>query len=168
MKFSTAVRSVLPATALAILALSIASIPAAAATATATFLVSTSVAATCTISTTPLAFGAYTGVLSQAAATGTITCTNTTPYNVGLSAGQATGATVTSRKMTGPAGALLAYSLFSDAGRTVNWGVTIGTDTVALVGNGLGQTLTAYGQIPAGQFFAPGLYSDTVTVTVTY
>jgi spore coat protein U-like protein len=150
------------------LALSLACIPAAASTATATFLVSTSVAATCTVSTTPLAFGSYTGVLSQATSSGTFTCTNTTPYNVGLSAGLSTGATVTSRKMTGPAGALLAYSLFSDTGRTVNWGTTIGTDTVAMVATGLGQTLTVYGQIPAGQYFAPGTYSDTITVTVTY
>ena len=168
MKFPNAVRSALPATVLGVLALSLASMPAAASTQTATFLVSTSVASTCTISTTPLSFGSYTGVLSQAMASGTITCTNTTPYNVGLSAGLSTGATVTSRKMTGPGGALLAYSLFSDAGHTINWGVTVGTDTVHMVGNGLGQPVTVYGQIPAGQYFAPGLYSDTITVTVTY
>jgi spore coat protein U-like protein len=167
-KFSNTLKSVLPGVVLGVLALSLACIPAAASTATATFLVSTSVAATCTVSTTPLAFGSYTGVLSQATASGTFTCTNTTPYNVGLSAGLSTGATVTSRKMTGPAGALLAYSLFSDTGRTVNWGTTIGTDTVAMVATGLGQTLTVYGQIPAGQYFAPGTYSDTITVTVTY
>jgi len=168
MKFTNSIGPLVSAAVLGVLALSLASTPAAASTATATFLVSTSVAATCTVSTTPLSFGSYTGVLSQATATGTITCTNTTPYNIGLSAGLSTGATVTSRKMTGPAGALLAYSLFSDSGRTLNWGVTIGTDTVAVVGNGLGQPVTVYGQIPAGQYFAPGLYSDTITVTVTY
>ena len=168
MKITNAIRSVLPVTVLGILALSLASTPAAASTATATFIVSTSVAATCTVSTTPLSFGSYTGLLSQATASGTFTCTNTTPYNVGLSAGNSSGATVTSRKMTGPAGALLAYSLFSDTGRTVNWGNTVSTDTVAMVATGLGQTLTVYGQIPAGQFFAPGAYTDTITVTVTY
>ena len=167
-KLSIAMRSALPAAVIGLLALGLASMPAGATTATATFLVSTSVAAPCTVSTTPLAFGSYTGVLSQATASGTFTCTNTTPYNVGLSAGLSTGATVTSRKMTGPGGALLAYSLFSDTGRTVNWGVTIGTDTVAMVANGLGQILTVYGQIPAGQYFAPGTYSDTITVTVTW
>jgi len=168
MKFSNAARSLVPAAVLGVLALSLASMPAAATTVTATFLVSTSVAATCTVSTTPLSFGSYTGVLSQATASGTFTCTNTTPYNVSLSAGTSAGATVTARKMTGPAGALLAYQLFSDTGRTVNWGQTIGTDTVAMTANGLGQTLTVYGQIPAGQYFAPGVYSDTITVTVTY
>jgi spore coat protein U-like protein len=168
MKFVNAVKFALPAAVLGFLALGPASMPAAASAATATFLVSTSVAATCTVSTTPLAFGSYTGVLSQATATGTVTCTNTTPYNIGLSAGLATGATVTSRQMTGPGGALLTYSLFSDTGRTINWGMTVGTDTVAMVGNGLGQPVTVYGQIPAGQYFAPGLYSDTIAVTVTY
>ena len=113
-------------------------------------------------------FAPYTGVLSQVNASGAITCTNTTPYNVGLSAGVAPGATVTSRKMTGPGGALLTYRLFSDSGYTLNWGNTVGTDTVAGTGNGLGQTFTAHGQIPAGQYFAPGTYADTITVTITY
>jgi spore coat protein U-like protein len=167
-QFSDTVRFALSAAVLGILVLSLASMPAAASTTTATFLVSTSVAATCTVSTTPLSFGSYTGLLSQATASGTFTCTNTTPYNVGLSAGLAPGATVTTRAMTGPGGALLSYSLFSDTGRTINWGNTIGTNTVAMVANGLGQTLTVYGQIPAGQFFAPGTYSDTITVTVTW
>ena len=60
------------------------------------------------------------------------------------------------------------YRLFSDAAYTVNWGNTVGVDTVAMVGNGLGQPNTAYGEIPAGQYFAPGIYTDTITVTVTY
>ena len=168
MKFPRIVKFAFPAVVVGFLALGPASTPIAASTTTATFLVSTAVAATCTVSTTPLSFGSYTGVLSQASATGTVTCTNTTPYNIGLSAGLSTGATVTDRRMTGPGGALLAYSLFSDSARTVNWGMTVGTDTVAMVGSGLGQTVTAYGQIPAGQFFAPGTYADTITVTVTY
>jgi spore coat protein U-like protein len=46
--------------------------------------------------------------------------------------------------------------------------VTIGTDTVPLTGNGAAQVETVYGQIPAGQFVAPGSYSDTITATVTY
>jgi spore coat protein U-like protein len=98
----------------------------------------------------------------------TATCTNTTSYNVGLSAGVATGATVTNRSMTGPAAALLGYKLFSNSGRTVNWGNTVGIDTVAGTGNGVAQSLTVYGQIPAGQFPRPGNYADTITATITY
>jgi spore coat protein U-like protein len=80
----------------------------------------------------------------------------------------ATGATVTARSMTGPASALLSYQLFRDSGHSLNWGVTIGTDTVSVTGNGSAQVQTVYGQIPAGQFVAPGSYSDTITATVTY
>jgi len=154
---------------LSILALGLASTPAnAVTTVTTTFGVSATVQATCLVSATALAFGTYTGVVANSTSTVSVTCTNTTPYNVGLSAGLATGATVTARKMTGPASALLNYSMFSDSSRTVNWGQTVGTDTVAGSGNGSAQAITVYGQTAAGQYVAPGAYSDTITATVTY
>jgi len=168
MKFQNAFKFTLPAAALGILALGLSPMPANASTASATFTVSTTIAATCVLSTTPLSFGTYSGLILQATATGSGTCTNTTPYNVGLSAGLATGATVTTRRMTGPGGALLSYELFSDTGRTINWGTTIGTDTVASTGTGATQNFTVYGQIPAGQFYQSGVYNDTITVTVTW
>lgn len=103
---------------------------------------------------------------------GSVTCTNTTPYNVGLSAGGATGATVTARKMTGTTGlatgVLLGYGLFTDSGHVTNWGNTIGTDTVTGTGSGAAQALTVYGEIPASELVAPGSYSDTITATVSY
>ena len=139
-----------------------------AATTTTTFAVTATVQATCLVSATPLAFGTYTGAVANSTSAVSVTCTNTTPYNVGLSAGLATGATVTARKMTGPASALLAYALFSDAARTVNWGQTIGTDTVTGTGNGSAQAITVYGQVAAAQYVAPGAYNDTITATVTY
>jgi spore coat protein U-like protein len=98
----------------------------------------------------------------------TATCTGSTPYNVGLNAGTATGATVTTRSMTGPAGALLGYKLFTNSGHTTNWGNTVGTNTEAGIGTGLAQSLTVFGQIPAGQSVTPGAYSDTIIVTLTY
>jgi len=98
----------------------------------------------------------------------TVTCTNTSPYNVGLNAGTAPGATVTTRKMSGPGGALLAYALYQDAAHSINWGNTVGTDTVAGTGNGNAQALTVYGQVGAGQFVTPGAYVDTITATITY
>jgi spore coat protein U-like protein len=39
---------------------------------------------------------------------------------------------------------------------------------VAKTGSGTAQTLTVYGQVPAGQFVTPGNYADTITVTLTY
>ena len=168
MTLSYSIKSVLPAVALCVLALGLASKPAVAATATTTFGVTATVQSTCLVSATSLAFGTYTGAVATSTSSVSVTCTNTTPYNVGLSAGLATGATVTTRQMTGPASALLSYALFSNAGHTVNWGQTIGTDTVTGTGNGAAQAITVYGQVAAGQFVAPGSYSDTITATVTY
>jgi spore coat protein U-like protein len=96
-----------------------------------------------------------------------VQCTSTTPYDIGLNAGTATGATVTSRKMTSGSNTI-SYSLFSDSGMTTNWGQTIGTDTVSSTGTGGTQSFTVYGQVPAQSTPAPGAYSDTITVTVTY
>jgi len=133
-----------------------------------TFTVTATVQAACALSATPLAFGTYAGVLSNSSSTLTITCTNSTTYNIGLSAGLATGATVTNRSMTGPASALLGYKLFSNSGHTTNWGNTVGTDTVAGTGSGAAQPLTVYGQIPGGQSARPGSYADTIIATITY
>lgn len=124
------------------------------------------VAPGCGISANNLTFGNYTGALLDATTTIQVGCSGTTPYNVGLNAGNA--GTIATREMTGPAGALLAYKLFSNAGYSVNWGNTVGTDTVTGVGNNTVQNLTVYGQIPAGQSVASGTYTDTIVATLTY
>jgi spore coat protein U-like protein len=58
--------------------------------------------------------------------------------------------------------------LYSDSGRTTNWGNTVGTDTVSGTGTGSAQSLTAYGRIPSQPTPAPATYSDTIVVTLTY
>lgn len=168
MQLAKSVKTMLSTAAVGCITLGLAPGSAVAATATTTFAVSATVQATCLVSATPMAFGTYTGVSATATSTVSVTCTNTTPYNVGLNAGTATGATVTTRKMTGPGSAVLAYSLSSDAAHSVNWGQTVGTDTVAGTGNGSAQALTVYGQVAAGQYVAPGAYADTITATVSY
>jgi hypothetical protein len=60
------------------------------------------------------------------------------------------------------------YGLFQDAGHATNWGNTIGTDTESGTGNGAVQTFTVFGNLPAGQFVAPGSYNDTITTTLTF
>lgn len=97
-----------------------------------------------------------------------VQCTNTTPYTVGLNAGNGAGATVAVRKMTGPASATINYTIYRDAARTQLWGNTAGTDTVAGTGNGAAQSITAYGRVPPQNTPAPGVYSDVVAITVTY
>ena len=148
--------------------LGLGSAPGEAVTSTTAFNVSATVQATCLISATDLAFGTYTGSAIDATSTISVTCTNTTAYNVGLDAGTGSGALVSSRKMTGPSAATLNYALFSNSARSSNWGNTVGTDTVSGTGNGNAQTLTVYGRVAASQYVQPGAYSDTITATVYY
>jgi spore coat protein U-like protein len=141
-----------------------------AATATGSFNVQVTIAATCVVtSATNLDFGTQ-GVLAanvDQTSTINVTCTNTTPYNIGLDKG-VNGASVTTRQMKAAGPALINYSLFSDAGRTVNWGNTVGTDTVAATGTGSAQPFTVFGRIPPQVSPLAAVYTDTITVTVTY
>jgi spore coat protein U domain-containing protein, fimbrial subunit CupE1/2/3/6 len=141
-----------------------------AATTASNFAVQIAIAASCTInSASTLNFGSQ-GVLTanvDQTSTLQVQCTNTTPYNIGLNAGTGAGATVAIRKMTSGANTIN-YSLYTDAGRTTVWGNTVGTDTVTGTGDGASQSFTVFGRVPAQTTPAPGSYSDTVTVTVTY
>jgi len=134
---------------------------------TASFSLTVTIQTSCTISANALSFGQYSRALLKANTTLSVTCSDTTPYNVGLNAGTATGATVTTRKMTGPSGKLLDYSLFSNSGYTTNWGNASGS-WVSGTGTGAAQTLTVYGEIPANQDTISGTYTDTITATVNY
>ncbi|MGI9478503.1 MAG: Csu type fimbrial protein [Hyphomicrobiaceae bacterium] len=144
-----------------------------AATQTDTFDVTATIIASCTISANNLAFGNYDPLAvahDEDTTTISVTCSNGAPYNIQLNGGSVAG-NVAARTMdhdTAPANTLN-YSLFRDAGRTQNWGVTNGTDTVAGTGNGAAQVITVYGRIPAGQTTPIiGNYTDTVTATVEY
>jgi spore coat protein U-like protein len=163
MKFTNSFQSSIAILAVATLGLS--PLSAVAATpATTTFAVTATVQATCVVSATGVAFGTYTGVVvNTISSTVTVQCTNTTPYTVGLNQGAASGASVTNRSMTGTGGALLNYGLYSDAGRSANFATT-----ASITGNGSTQPITVYGLVPAGQYVAPGSYTDTITATVTY
>jgi spore coat protein U-like protein len=150
-----------------LLPLSLSPRSAAAATSTANFAVTVTVQAVCRITTNSLTFGVYVGEADSATTTISLTCTNTTPYNVGLSAGNGNSATVTTRYMMSGTTPML-YGLYRDSAYTRNWGVTSGSDTVAGTGNGAAQVLTVYGRIAAGEYVKPGAYTDTIIATVTY
>src|SRR5437763_6983143 len=139
-------------------------------TATATLGISLTINAGCNVSSSPVAFPAQSVLASAVNQSGSVsvTCTNTTPYNVGLDKGAGSGASVTNRLMTGPASATVAYGLYQDSGHGTNWGNTVGTDTVSGTGNGSAQTLTVYGQVGSQTTPAPGGYADTVNVNVTF
>ncbi|MER9295295.1 spore coat U domain-containing protein [Mesorhizobium sp. M0621] len=145
--------------------------PAFAATATGNMTVRITIQAECKVQTaSDLDFGTKGVIDANVDLTSTIgvQCTSGQTYNVGLSAGGGAGATVTARKMTGPAAATISYALYRDAARTQNWGITVGTDTVTGTGNGSVQNLTVYGRVPPQATPAAGVYTDTVAITVTY
>ncbi len=97
-----------------------------------------------------------------------VQCTTGQTYDVGLGIGTGAGATTASRKMTGPAAAVVNYTLYRDPARTLLWGTTIPTDTVSGTGNGSVQNIPVYGRVPPQTTPAAGLYTDTVQITVTY
>jgi len=151
-----------------------------AATDTDNLLVSASVTATCTIATTPVAFGAYDPTSATALnGTGAVTvlCTSGTAGYITL--GEGVNPTVAStpavplRQMAGGAAGAgrLAYLLYSEGTRTTVWGNT-GTTGLSHTGDGTSTSLTVYGTIPAAQNVIAGsggtAYADTVVATVTF
>ena len=141
-------------------------------TKTATFDVTLKIIADCTIAANPLDFGQSQGVLATAVNVNSsinVTCTNTTPYNVGLSAGTGTGSTVAARVLSGTGAntATVAYTLLQPTGSSV-WGTTQGTDTVSGTGTGASQVLTVRGTIPAQATPVPDTYKSTITATVYF
>ncbi|MGD0941590.1 MAG: spore coat protein U domain-containing protein [Terracidiphilus sp.] len=126
------------------------------------------VAPGCGIGANPLSFGSYVSAALNATSTIQIACTGGTLYNIGLNAGNGAGATVITREMTGPAGALLNCRMFSNSAHSTNWGNTVGADTVAGSGNNEIQTLSIYGEILPAQFVPMGSYTDTIIATLTY
>jgi spore coat protein U-like protein len=144
-----------------------------AASKTATFDVSMKIVADCTISAAALDFGQNRGLLTSTVSANsnlTVTCTNTTPYTVGLDAGTGTGSSGTSRYMNGTNGntATVPFNLYRTQGAGL-WGNTQGTDTMSGTGTGAAQTLTVYGEVPAqAQTPAPDTYKSTVTATIYF
>ncbi|WP_459252347.1 Csu type fimbrial protein [Paraburkholderia xenovorans] len=143
-------------------------------TATNTFTVTLTLTANCSISANPLNFGSN-GVLATAVnqqTTVAVTCTNTTPYNVGLDAGSVSGSTVTNRLMAGTAtgntSTTVGFNLYQDAGHTVTWGNTQGTNTVSGTGTGSSQSIVVYGQVPTQTTPRPDTYQTTITATVYF
>ena len=76
------------------------------------------------------------------------------------------------RRMAGPAPDYLAYELYRDPSRTQRWGNDTAGGTNTVNGSGSTQTnptvLTVYGRVPVQAVGAPGTYTDTITVTLSY
>ncbi len=136
---------------------------------TTSFTATVTVQGSCSVSAATLNFGNAGSLATNIDATTSInvTCSTGTPYQIGLNAGNGTGATVSNRKMT-YGGSTVSYQLYSDSARTTNWGNSVGSDTVGGTGNGSAQNLVVYGRVPSQPTPAPATYSDTIVVTVTY
>lgn len=141
-------------------------------TASGVLTVEVTVVSTCAAGSGTLAFG----TVDPAAGTTTptrvnlnVTCTQGTPFSVGLSDGA--NATGTQRRMKGAnQSQYLAYNLFQDSAGTQRFGNSVTAQR--LIGQtGLGATansIPVYGSIVAGQSAPADVYSDTVPITVYY
>ncbi len=149
----------------------------AAGSATSDLTLSASVGANCTISTAPIAFGAYDPISANASSalngTGTVTVICTSGAGGVISLGQGSNADSAStdsapvRLLSDGASHGLAYSLFQDSSHATIWGNTT-TTGVSHLGNGTSTDITVYGSVAGGQNMPAGSYSDTVVATVTF
>lgn len=134
------------------------------------FQVSATAVNSCNLSATDLTFGNYDPLKASptdASSLVTITCTAGSGYIIGLDAGIGQGATVETRRLANGEHQLN-YSLYRDATRNLVWGNSPGTDTSAGVGTGMPIDYPVYGRIPQGQTVPRGVYTDTVTVSVSF
>jgi spore coat protein U-like protein len=138
-------------------------------TSSASFNVTATVPTTCRITTNNLNFGSVGVIGANVDASTNLgpVCTNGTPYTIGLDGGLSGAIDPTQRKMTNGTASVL-YGLYRDAARSQVFGNIIGTNTAAGTGIGLSQTLTVYGRVAPQTTPAPGIYSDTITATLTY
>ncbi len=128
--------------------------------------------AACTISTTPVTFGAY-DVFATAPldSTGTVTfrC-GQGDKNITITLSKGGAATFNPRQMRSGA-QTLAYNLYRDATRTSIWGDGTGGTTIYSNANPPAKddvSVTIYGRIPTGQDVTAGSYADTITATILF
>lgn len=147
-----------------------------------TFQVSITITSACTFAagaSSNIAFGNIPSntALGSSSLKGTsnisVTCSNKTPYIVGLTTSAGTAGTGTMKSATPLTNAdQVPYSLFKDSGYTNAWGST-GTapgtpgNNFAGTGNGSAQSIPVYAQV-TNPNFTPDTYSDTVTVNVIF
>lgn len=136
-----------------------------------TFQVTANVIASCSVAAADMDFGDFDGSTDLTATSDIdVTCTDDHPYQITLDAGSTVGSTIGNRLLTNGTHTL-AYNLYTDGGFSTIWGNTT-ADDVEGVGAGLATavTHTVHGELPAAgnENASTGLYSSTITVTVTY
>jgi Uncharacterized secreted protein len=155
--------------------------------ATGTLTASVSVDTNCTVSTSPVTFGAYDPIVANVAGTGidlpgtgtiTVTCVKGSAPSIALGLGlYSTGSTRRMRHATA-ATTFLTYELYqppsatpgaacSYVGATV-WGSGTSAFSPGAAPNKNSRIFNVCGTVPAGQNVEVGTYSDTVTATITF
>lgn len=133
----------------------------------------------CTIAADDLDFGTTGFIDSQLAISTkvTVTCTQGTGYNIGLSAGAnpATAGDVTTRRMAltkGGSTYYVPYHLRVGSSSGPEWGNTRPTNTVnAEEATGEAEEIAVYGVVPvaaSGPHVPTGIYEDSIVATVWY
>ena len=153
--------------------------PAQAASSTANLTVSITVTASCSINAATLTFpSTASDVLAAGAVDGattvSVTCTNQSPYAIGMGLGA--NANGTQRRVNNGSGVYLDYNLYTNAGRTNLWSTEVPasptscpTANTCFLGTGTGaaQSVDIYGRVPAASSIA-GTFTDTVLMTIVY
>ena len=139
----------------------------------ASLTVTATVSKNCTISTSPVAFGAYDSVTANATAhlenigKVTVTCTKGATAKVGL--GPGSNGQGSTRRMSGGTLAFLTYELYKDSSHSTVWGDTIDTALdIPAAPNRNPRDFTVYGRVQSGQDATVGNYTDTVLATVNF
>jgi spore coat protein U-like protein len=144
---------------------------------TSTFQVTATVISSCSVTTSPIAFGNYdptstTALTAQGAVNAK--CTKGSVVAVALDQGThpVTGtstAAIPARQMSNGT-VTLPYHIYTTSGGTTEWGNTTAqepaTQTSATVNTAL--VFTTYGNLPAGADVTAGAYTDTVTASLTF
>jgi spore coat protein U-like protein len=128
--------------------------------------------AACTISTTAVTFGTYNvfqGAPTDAAGQVTFRCT-TFEFAIRIDLDRGGASSFNPRQMR-QSSETLSYNLYRDASRSTIWGDgTGGTQSHVqffIFGN-QNVNVPVYGRIPAGQDVSAGLYTNTVTATISF
>jgi spore coat protein U-like protein len=143
--------------------------------------VSATIETACSVSASPMAFGVVLpGVVKETEAIITAVCTSGTTYTLDLGDGLfpiTTGGTGNQyRRQMSSAANRLPYVIYIDATRATQIDASA-AGTLAYnnlltstVGNGLGQPVTIYGRVVGAESLAkvPGVYGDTVVVTIAF
>lgn len=125
----------------------------------------------CTVSSTPVTFGAYDRLTSSdltALGSITVTCTAVGPIAIFLSAGGS--GSFASRRMIAAGNLPLSYNLYIDQLGSRIWGNgTGGSQSLTTTSAASSMPFQIFGRIPALQTTVrAGSYSDTVMVTVNF